>query len=64
MLVCGVCDLLQLLCGGKSKREMPGLGWTKTQCFFQTTWSEGFGCVKIASKAYPPYCGLFSGGFW
>lgn len=63
-LACGVCDLLQLLHGGKSKREMLGLGRTKSQCFFQTTWSVGFGCVKMATKAYPTYCGLFSGRFW
>lgn len=37
-LACGVCDLLQLLHGDKSK--MPGLGWFKTQCFFQNTGSE------------------------
>lgn len=40
-LAWGVCGLLQLLHGVKSKREMLGLGRTKAQCFFQTTGSEG-----------------------
>lgn len=45
-LACGVCDLLQLLHGDKSKREMPGLGWIKTQCFFQNTGNEGLDVLR------------------